>query len=75
MQHGSSPLLPRPQRRHKIFRGLRERQERVFTWVAGTIVLLYAAGWGLSIYEGSRQKQEIAQEARGAGMPLPPGAG
>ena len=72
VQHGSSPLFPRPQRRHRIFGGLKRRQERVFTWIAGAIVLLYAAGWGLAIYEASRQQREITLEAHEAGLPVPP---
>ena len=72
VQHGLSPLFPRPQRRHRIFGGLKRRQERVFTWIAGAIVLLYAAGWGLAIYEASRQQREITLEAHEAGLPVPP---
>lgn len=72
VQNGPSPLFPRPQRRHRIFGGLRRRQERVFTWVASFLVLLYAAGWALAIYDASQQRREIAQEARAAGLPVPP---
>lgn len=72
VEHGSSPLFPRPQRRHRIFRGLRARQERVFTWVAAVIVLLYAAGWTVAIYEARREQRDILRAAREAGLPVPP---
>ena len=70
MQHGQSPLFPRPQRRHRIFRGLKVRQERAFTWIAGAIVMLYVAGWGLAIYEAARQQRDIIRAAREAGLPV-----
>ena len=33
-------LFPRVQKRHRIFGGLNERQEHVFTWIAVVVVLL-----------------------------------
>ena len=41
-----SPLYPEAQRRHRIHRGLEtKRQERVFTWIAVGVVILYMAAW------------------------------
>lgn len=71
VEHGASPLFPRPQRRHRVFRGLKRRGERVFTWLTVLLVLLFTGGWVLAIYQGYQQQQEIAREARAAGLPAP----
>lgn len=68
-------LLPAPPRRHRIFGGLTERQERVFTWVAVGVVLLFMTGWVVAIIHVIEQKREIAREAAEAkakGLPVPP---
>ena len=66
-------LLPRPQRRrHRIFGGLTERQEHIFTWIAVVIVLLYVTGWTGAIHDALELRREIAREAKQAGVKLPP---
>jgi len=48
---GSIPLFPTPRRRHRIFGGLTERQEHIFTWIGVIVVLLYATAWVGAILE------------------------
>jgi hypothetical protein len=40
-----SPLYPEAKKRHRVYRGLTERQERIFNWVAACVVVLFVAGW------------------------------
>ncbi len=49
-----SPLFPEAPRRHRIHRGLTERQEHIFTWIAVIVALLYATLWVHSITEIAR---------------------
>ena len=54
-------LLPAARRRHRIFGGLTERQEHIFTWVAVVIVLLFMAAWVGAISNVVRQRREYAR--------------
>jgi uncharacterized protein YcbK (DUF882 family) len=69
-----APLYPERAKRHRVYRGLTERQERVFTWVAVVVVLLFAAGWIGAIVETRRQEaaEQRRQAASGvAVVPIP----
>ncbi|HEY6844411.1 MAG TPA: hypothetical protein VI391_09600 [Thermoanaerobaculia bacterium] len=68
------PLVPKVQR-HRIFGGLTERQEHIFTWIGVVVVLLYVAGWAGAIREDIDQQREIAREQQQANInaaPPPP---
>ncbi len=65
-------LLPELRRRHRVFGGLNERQEHIFTWIAVVVVLLYVAGWDGAIREAIDQQREVARQAKEAGLPPPP---
>ena len=62
----TSPLFPKPRKRHRIFRGLNERQEHIFTWIAMVIVLLWVTAWVGAIAEAVRQQHEVPQAAQEA---------
>jgi uncharacterized protein YcbK (DUF882 family) len=72
-------LPPRPRKRHRIFRGLTDRQEHVLTWLAVIVVLLLVTGWIGAVRTAFEQQREIAREAKEANTktavpptPLPP---
>jgi uncharacterized protein YcbK (DUF882 family) len=65
-------LLPPRRKRHRIFGGLNDRQERVFTWIAAFVVLLFIAGWIGAIRNVFEQQREVAREAKRAGVKMPP---
>jgi hypothetical protein len=44
-----APLFPEAPKRHRIHRGLTERQEHIFTWLAVIFVLLYGTAWVAAI--------------------------
>jgi hypothetical protein len=67
-----APLLPTTPKRHRVYRGLSERQEHIFTWIAVVVVLLFVTGWVGSITTVRRQYLEELREQAAAG--LPPGA-
>ena len=69
-----APLFPQPKRRHRIFGGLTERQEHVFTWIAVVVVLLYIAAWVGAIKQAFEQQREIARAQKEAGLKVPPPA-
>lgn len=72
----SIPLVP-GRRHHRIFGGLSERQEHIFTWIGVVVVLLYIAAWAGAIREDIDQQREIAraqQEAKIKTAPPPPAA-
>jgi len=62
----ASPLFPKPRKRHRIFRGLNERQEHIFTWIAMVIVLLWVTAWVGAIAEAVRQQHEVPQATQEA---------
>jgi uncharacterized protein YcbK (DUF882 family) len=64
-----SPLFPQPQRRHRIFGGLRtERQEHIATWLGVILVLLYATAWVGAVANLRDQQHAAAAAQRAAGM-------
>jgi uncharacterized protein YcbK (DUF882 family) len=72
MQRGA-PLFPEAAKRHRVYRGLSERQERIFNWIAAGVVLLFIAGWIGAILETRRlERLERAKEAAVARAPAAP---
>jgi hypothetical protein len=59
-----SALLPEGRRRHRVFGGLTERQEHIFTWTAVVVVLLFLTAWVGAITEVRREVR--AARASGA---------
>lgn len=69
----SGAALPTDRRRrHRVFGGLNERQEHVFTWVAVIVVLLFITGWIGAYANMIRVKRQLAEEAKVAGVRMPP---
>jgi uncharacterized protein YcbK (DUF882 family) len=70
----SIPLVPQQRRRHRIFGGLTEREEHIFTWIGVIVVLLYVAAWAGAIREAVDQTRELIREQQQAKInaPLPP---
>lgn len=66
----NAALLPRAQRRHRVYSGLTERQERVFTWIAAGVILLMMAGWVGAIIELRGQQKELARDQKAVGGPI-----
>ena len=58
----------------RIYGGLSERQEFIFTWYAVVVALLFMTGWTGAIAETIRQQRESIAQARSLGMPPPPAA-
>jgi len=58
--------------RHRVYRGLTERQEHIFTWIGVVAVLLMMSGWTGAIAETIRQERDSSEQARRLGMPPPP---
>jgi uncharacterized protein YcbK (DUF882 family) len=58
--------------RHRVYRGLTERQEHIFTWIGVVVVLLMMSGWTGAIAETIRQERDSSEQARRLGMPPPP---
>ncbi len=52
-------LYPTQPRRTRIFGGLTERQEHIFTWIAVVVVLLYATAWVGAIHDTIEQQDEV----------------
>jgi uncharacterized protein YcbK (DUF882 family) len=69
----SDPRLPPASpKRHRVFGGLNERQEHIFTWVAVCVVLLFVAAWVGGIEDMHREQVELAKQAQEAGVKPPP---
>ncbi|HEU4522307.1 MAG TPA: hypothetical protein VFT12_09910 [Thermoanaerobaculia bacterium] len=60
MNH-AAPLYPETRRRHRVYRGLTERQEHIFTWIAIVVVLLFATAWVGAIATTRRLAREVPQ--------------
>lgn len=65
-------LFPQEKKRHRVFRGLTERQERFFNWIAASVVLLFIAGWTGSIIETRRRDEAEDRAAAAAERKNPP---
>lgn len=72
MTAAGEPLFPRSPVRHRIYGGLTERQEFIFTWIGVVVVLLFMTGWTGAITETIRQQRESIEQAKRLGMPPPP---
>ena len=66
------PIYPEVRRRNRIFGGLTERQEHIFTWIGVIVVLLYLTAWALAIRQALDVRREIAQQAKEANVPAAP---
>ena len=66
----SIPLVPKV-RRNRVFGGLTERQEHIFTWIGVVVVLLYVAGWAGAIRVDINQRREIQREEQQARVKAP----
>ena len=69
----AAPLYPTEKKHHRVFRGLSERQERLFDWIAGTVIILFVAGWVGAIVETRRQVEESKRIQAETGVKAPPG--
>jgi uncharacterized protein YcbK (DUF882 family) len=65
-------LFPEPRRRHRIFGGLTERQEHIFTALGVVVVLLYIAAWFGAIRQSFALRREAAREAQEAKIKAAP---
>lgn len=68
----SATLYPQTPRRSRVFGGLTEAQEHVFTWIMVVVVLLYATAWFRAIHDLIEQQHAIVQQAHDAGIAPPP---
>jgi uncharacterized protein YcbK (DUF882 family) len=59
-------------RRHRIFGGLTERQEHIFTWIAVVVMLFYITAWAGAILIAFEQQKEAS--VKGAPPPATPAA-
>ncbi len=72
MQRGA-PLFPEASKRHRVYGGLSERQERAFYWIAGAVILLFMAGWiGSLIATRREERAERLREAAAGHTPAAP---
>src|SRR5712691_354263 len=72
MQRGA-PLFPEARKRHRVYGGLSERQERAFYWIAGAVILLFMAGWiGSLIATRREERAERLREAAAGHTPAAP---
>lgn len=69
---GSIPLIPTPRRRHRVFGGLTERQEHIFTWIGVVVVLFYATAWVGAILETRKEKETTPPAPAATALPPPP---
>ncbi len=68
-------LFPVARRRHRIFGGLTEPQERIFAWIASVVVALFLVAWAGAIVNAFQQQKEIVRQeaqAKIKGPPPPP---
>ncbi len=63
-----APLFPEQKKRHRVYRGLNERQEKIFTWTAIPVVLLFVAGWVGSIMTIRQQHEEARRTQQTSGV-------
>jgi len=65
-------LYPRAIRRHRVFGGLTERQEHVFTWCAVVVILLYVTAWVGAIANMRDVRRQLVEQAKITHVPAPP---
>lgn len=63
-------LLPGARKRRRRFSGLNPRQERIFTWLAGLIIVAVLSGWTFSIIDVYEQR-EMEGETTNPATPAP----
>ena len=69
----ANPLYPERARRHRVFGGLTERQERIFTWVASIVVVLFVGAYVGAIVITQQSEQEAVGTAGPVAVPpVPP---
>lgn len=59
----AAPLYPEAKKRHRVFGGLTERQEHVFTWIAVVVILLFLTAWVGAIATLRSRPQEVVAPA------------
>jgi uncharacterized protein YcbK (DUF882 family) len=64
-------LYPEVRRRHRVFGGLTERQEHIFTWCAVVVVLLYVTAWVGAIAHMREVQRELIAQAKATHIPAP----
>jgi uncharacterized protein YcbK (DUF882 family) len=67
----SIPIYPQVRRRHRIFGGLTERQEHIFTWIGVIVVLLYLMAWAMAIRQALDVRRELARDETPTPPPTP----
>ena len=65
-------LYPRVIARHRVFGGLTERQEHIFTWCAVVVVLLYVTAWIGAIAHQREVQRQLIEQAKVTHIPAPP---
>ncbi|HEX7153134.1 MAG TPA: hypothetical protein VF618_16730 [Thermoanaerobaculia bacterium] len=68
-EHGA-PLFPEAKRRHRVYRGLNERQEHIFTWIAVIVILLFMTAWVGGTIETTRLRRAAVAKAKATGQPV-----
>jgi hypothetical protein len=68
----AAPLYPDTARRHRVYRGLTERQEWIFSWIASIVVLLFVTGYvGAIITTRDIEERRNATVGQSADVPPP----
>ena len=68
----AAPLYPETARRHRVYRGLTERQEWIFSWIASVVVLLFVTGYvGAILTTKDIEKRRDAAVGQPADVPPP----
>jgi hypothetical protein len=68
----AAPLYPEARARHRVYGGLTERQEHIFTWIAVVVVLLFVAGWVGAIVTEQIELQESREIQARTGIEAAP---
>lgn len=66
-----APLFPEPRVRPRLFRGLTERQERIFEELAFLIVLAFVTGWAGAIAHQREVTEDLRRQAARIGVRSP----
>jgi hypothetical protein len=68
----AAPLFPERRPRHRVFGGLTERQEHIFTWIAVAVVLLFVTAWVGAVVEMRSEIEELPSPEPRPGIMGPP---
>lgn len=71
----AAPLYPEARARHRVYGGLTERQEHVFTWIAVVVVLLFVTAWVGAIVTERRHLAEEREIQERTGIRAEPRVG